>query len=76
MRGVYSPQVNDEIVRHRHEDMRREAERQRLAHLARGGASGASAVDRIRHLAAGLSDNVRAQMRRRGVREPVTDAGA
>jgi hypothetical protein len=60
----------------RHTDMRREAERKRLAHLARGGTSGASAVDRIRHLAAGLTESVRAQMRRRSVREPVTDARA
>jgi hypothetical protein len=53
--------------------MLREAEKERLAHIGRGGTSGSSALDRVRHLAAGLTESVRAQMRRRSVREPVTD---
>ena len=71
-----SPQLNQEVVRQRHIGMLREAERERLAHLAQGGRSGASAVDRVRHLAAGLTESVRAQMRRRSIRERVTDAHA
>jgi hypothetical protein len=69
-----SPQLNQEVVRQRHMAMLREAEKERLAHLVRGGTSGSSAFDRVRHLAAGLTGSVRAQMRRRAVREPVTDA--
>jgi hypothetical protein len=71
-----SPQLNQEVVRQRHMGMLREAERERLAHLARGGTKGASAVDRIRHLAAGLTESVRTQMRQRSVREPVIDTQA
>lgn len=71
-----SPQLNQEVVRQRHIGMLREAERERFAHLARGGTSGSSAFDRVRHLAAGLTESVRAQMRRRAVREPVTDTQA
>ena len=67
------PELNQEVVRQRHMGTLREAEKERLAHLARGGVSG-SAFDRVRHLAAGLTESVRAQMRRRSVREPVTDA--
>ena len=59
MRGKYS-HGDEEIVRQRRTDMRREAEQVRLAHLAKGGTSGTSAVDRIRHLAAGLTENARA----------------
>ena len=73
---MHSPQLNQEIVRQRHIDMLRQAENERLAHLAKGGTSGSSAVDRLRHLATGLTENVRAQMRRRSVREPAIDAGA
>ena len=71
-----SPQLNQEVVRQRHIGMLREAERERLAHLASGGTSGGSAVDRIRHLAAGLTESVREQMRRRSLRVPVTDTHA
>ena len=70
-----SPQLNQEVVRQRHIGMLRGAERERRAHLVRGGTSG-SAFDRVRHLAAGLTESVRAQMRRRAVREPVTDTQA
>jgi hypothetical protein len=70
------PQLNQEVARQRQTAMLREAERERLAHLVRGGTSGSSALDRVRHLAAGLTETVRAQMRRRSVREPVTDASA
>ena len=73
---MYSPQLNQEIVRQRHLDLLRQAEKERLAHLAIGGTSGRSGLDRVRHLAAGLSENVRAQMRRRAVREPLIDASA
>lgn len=73
---MYSPQLNQEIVRQRHLDMLRAAEHDRLAHLAKGGTSGQSALDRVRHLAAGLTENVRAQMRRRAVSERVIDASA
>jgi hypothetical protein len=73
---MYNPQLNQEIVRQRPMDMLREAERERLAHLAKGGTSGPSALDRVRHLASGLTENVRAQMRRRAVREPIADASA
>lgn len=72
---MYSPQLNQEIVRQRHVDMLREAEKERLAHLAKGAMSGHSAVDRIRRLAAGLAENVRTQVRR-AAREAVTDASA
>jgi hypothetical protein len=73
---MYSPQLNQEIVRQRHMDMLRAAEKERLAHIAKGGTSGHSPVDRLRHLAAGLTENVRAQMRRRAVGERVIDANA
>jgi hypothetical protein len=73
---MYSPQLNQEIVRRRHMDMLRDAENERLAHLAKGGSTGSSAVDRLRHVAAGLTESVRAQMRRRAVRERVIDASA
>ena len=73
---MYTPQLNQEIVRQRHMDMLRAAEKDRLAHLAKGGTSGRSALDRVRHVAAGLTENVRAQMRRRAVRVPGSDASA
>lgn len=73
---MYSPQLNQEIVRQRHMEMLRAAEHDRLAHLAKGGTSGLSPVDRLRHFAAGLTESVRAQMRRRGVSERVIDASA
>jgi hypothetical protein len=73
---MYSPQLNQEIVRQRHMDLLRTAERERLAHIANGGTSGYSPIDRLRHLAAGLTENVRAQMRRRAVGERAIDASA
>ena len=73
---MYSPQLNQEIVRQRHMDMLRAAEKGRFAHIVKGGTSGHSPVDRLRHLAAGLTENVRAQMRRRAVGERVIDANA
>jgi len=71
-----SPRFNQEIVRQRHRDLLRKAEKERLAHVARGGTSGSSALARVRHLATGLTENVREQMRQRAVREHVIDAGA
>lgn len=73
---MHSPQLDQEIVRQRHMGMLRAAENERLAHLAKSGSTGSSAGDRLRHLAAGLTENVRAQMRRRAVRERIIDASA
>jgi hypothetical protein len=73
---MHGPPLNQDVVRQRHMDMLRQAENERLAHLAKGGTSGRSALDRVRHVAAGLSENVRAQLRRRAVRVPISDASA